>query len=70
MKRTLIVMLLAACSLFAALTLVNTNFRKHTLTADGVPPPPWPSGSLLADGVPPPPWPQTTGNVLANTVVA
>jgi len=61
MKRTVSVLVLAASSLLAVLTLAHTNVRKHPLTADGVPAPPWPgprlSNSLIADGVPAPPWP-------------
>ena len=73
MNRTLSVLVLGACSLLAAITLLHTNFAKHSLTvvADGVPPPPWPklNDALLADGVPPPPWPTKVNGVLANSSI-
>jgi hypothetical protein len=75
MKRTISVLVLVACSLFAALTLAHTNFRKHALTADGAPAPPWPKppkppNSLLADGAPAPPWPPTPKKVLTTNLMA
>ena len=71
MKRNLSLLVLAACSLFTAVTLLHTHFAKHSLTADGVPPPPWPPHSLdrlVADGVPPPPWPHLGEALLADGV--
>lgn len=72
MKRTMSVLVLVACSLFAGLTLAHTNFRKHALTADGAPAPPWPKrpNYLVADGAPAPPWPRTPKKVVATNLMA
>jgi hypothetical protein len=72
MKFNLSVLVLATCSAVSAVTLLQTTSGKHSLTADGVPPPPWPKslGTLVADGVPPPPWPKLGDALLVDGVPA
>ena len=70
MKCKLSVLVLATCSAVSAVTLLQTTSGKRSLTADGVPPPPWPKslGTLVADGVPPPPWPKLSDVLLVDGV--